>query len=87
MLMCKDVVERASEYLDQDLTTMQRLRFKMHLMMCRHCRRFMQHLGITQDTSARVAEQQASKQTTDDQVVERVMAHIEKNLSQARKDS
>ncbi|MDX1456992.1 MAG: zf-HC2 domain-containing protein [Marinobacter sp.] len=44
MLMCRDLAIIASDYLDGELGTTDRLSVKMHLMMCRHCRSFIGNL-------------------------------------------
>lgn len=55
MLKCKDVAERASDYLD---APDRRLKWQMrlHLAMCSHCRRFMRHLANTRQLAARVGK-------------------------------
>lgn len=40
MLKCRDIVEQASDYLDQDMSLRQRMNYRLHLFMCHHCRRF-----------------------------------------------
>ncbi|MBL1273491.1 MAG: zf-HC2 domain-containing protein [Oceanospirillales bacterium] len=49
MLMCKDLAEIASDYIDDELTGRQNLSVKMHLMMCRHCRTFIGNLRASTD--------------------------------------
>ena len=49
MLMCKDLAEIASDYIDDELTGRQNLSVKMHLMMCRHCRPFIGNLRASTD--------------------------------------
>ena len=44
MLKCKHVTEQASSYLDGEMGFVKRLQFRIHLMMCVHCRRFMHNL-------------------------------------------
>ncbi|MDX1756302.1 MAG: zf-HC2 domain-containing protein [Marinobacter sp.] len=44
MLMCRDLAIIASDYLEGELATADRLSVKMHLMMCRHCRSFIGNL-------------------------------------------
>lgn len=46
MLSCRDVTERASDYLEDDITPRQRLAIRLHLMMCRHCRRLVKQLSL-----------------------------------------
>lgn len=41
MLMCKDIHQKASDYHDGNMSFGQRASFKLHLMMCVHCRRYL----------------------------------------------
>jgi hypothetical protein len=41
MLSCREVTERASDYLDRALPLRQRLAVRLHLFMCQHCRRYL----------------------------------------------
>ena len=47
MLSCKDITEKASEYLDQELPFFTRLKVKIHLRMCQNCDRYVKQLQIT----------------------------------------
>lgn len=47
MLSCKDVSHKASDYLDRNLPWRTRLGMRMHLLICVHCRRYVQQLGVT----------------------------------------
>ena len=40
MLKCRDVVHQADALLAGDLTGRQRFAMRMHLVICRHCRRY-----------------------------------------------
>ncbi|MCM0614017.1 zf-HC2 domain-containing protein [Marinobacter sediminum] len=44
MLMCRDLAEIASDYIDGELNVQKNLSVKMHLMMCRDCRSFIGNL-------------------------------------------
>ncbi|MDX1558980.1 MAG: zf-HC2 domain-containing protein [Marinobacter sp.] len=44
MLMCRDLAEIASDYIDGKLNGRQNLSVKMHLMMCKDCRTFIGNL-------------------------------------------
>ena len=44
MLMCRDLAEIASDYIDGELNGRQNLSVKMHLMMCKDCRTFIGNL-------------------------------------------
>lgn len=44
MLKCREIVDNADQLLNGDLNRRQRLAIKMHLLMCRHCRRYVRQL-------------------------------------------
>jgi len=47
MLNCKTLAQRhASDYLDQQLTIRQHFGVRVHLMLCRNCRRFVDQLRL-----------------------------------------
>lgn len=46
MLTCSEVAAQASTYLDQDMTMTQRAAFRLHLMYCSNCRRFVSQLQL-----------------------------------------
>ncbi len=47
MLICSQITELVTEYLEGRLPLGQRLRFQMHLGMCRHCRRYLSQMKTT----------------------------------------
>ncbi len=49
MLMCRDLARIASDYIDGELGTPQKLSIKMHLMMCKDCRSFIGNLRASID--------------------------------------
>lgn len=48
MLSCKDLVAHSSDFLDGQLSLRERLGVRAHLAMCRHCRRFIRQMKVTQ---------------------------------------
>ncbi|MBT4520241.1 MAG: zf-HC2 domain-containing protein [Halieaceae bacterium] len=72
MLKCSEVVEQASDFVDENLPWYSSLRIKMHLLMCVHCRRFLRHFSATID----LAEPAGRRQATATEI-ERVMKHID----------
>lgn len=48
MLSCKALVACSSEFLDGELSLGQRMSVRMHLVMCRHCRRFIKQMRLSQ---------------------------------------
>lgn len=47
MLSCKHIVDLGTDYLDQELGFWKKTEMKMHLLICRHCRRYMKQLKQT----------------------------------------
>ncbi len=54
MLTCQEVTEVVTDYLEGRQSLMQRLRFQMHLGMCRHCRAYLKQMKTTVDTIGRL---------------------------------
>ncbi len=44
MLTCREVTERADEYIDGELGFWPAMHVRMHLVACRYCRRFIKQL-------------------------------------------
>lgn len=47
MLTCSQMTDLVTEYLEGKLSLAQRLRFQLHLGMCRHCRRYLSQMNMT----------------------------------------
>lgn len=47
MLSCRDVTELASDHLESGLTGITRFRFRLHVLMCGNCRRYLDQLRQT----------------------------------------
>lgn len=47
MFKCKDIAEHSSDYLDQRLSWQQKLAFKLHVFICKNCRRYMRQFQQT----------------------------------------
>lgn len=44
MLSCRDFVNNADQLLDRDLRVSTRIALRTHLLLCRHCRRYLKQL-------------------------------------------
>lgn len=44
MLSCKEITELITDYLEGRLSFWQRMRFQMHVGMCRHCRAYLKQM-------------------------------------------
>lgn len=76
MLSCKDVANRASDYLDNQTNTNLRWQMRLHLMMCSHCRRFMRHLRLTRHLVNTTVQQEKNDVDTE-AIYRRVLQKIE----------
>lgn len=47
MLNCKDITELLTEYLEGEMTLLDRMRVRTHLLMCPPCRRYADQLALT----------------------------------------
>ena len=47
MLSCQQLTEVVTDYLEGKMSLGQRVRFQMHLGMCRHCRAYLQQMKLT----------------------------------------
>ena len=45
-LTCRDVTDRASEYLDDRLPILTKVRVRLHLASCAHCRAYMKQIDL-----------------------------------------
>lgn len=78
MLMCKDLTRIASDYIDDELNARQNLSVKVHLMMCKGCRTFIDNLKTSTElmkhhSSSRVDEDLLRQ--IDERVAEALVAH------------
>lgn len=46
MLKCREVAEESGDYIDRAMPWHRALMVRLHLLMCRHCRRFVDHLRM-----------------------------------------
>lgn len=47
MLTCKQITELVTDYVEGALPLRDRLRFQLHLGMCRHCRAYLRQMKLT----------------------------------------
>jgi hypothetical protein len=56
MLTCKQITELVTDYAEGQLGLMDRLRFWMHISMCRNCRRYVRQLQATAKALGKLPE-------------------------------
>ncbi len=44
---CEKIVEQASDYLDKNMSFSKRMKMRLHLLMCVHCRNFVRQFELT----------------------------------------
>lgn len=59
MLRCKDVFDRASALIDEEISPWEGLQMQMHLALCKGCRRFIEQMRQTDRITSEVAPQVA----------------------------
>jgi anti-sigma factor RsiW len=47
MLTCREITELVTDYAEGNLSFMDRVRFQMHIGMCRNCRRYVRQVKAT----------------------------------------
>ncbi len=52
---CKEVTRMVSDSMDRDLPLIQRMRMRMHLLMCKYCSRFEKQLALLRKASRSLA--------------------------------
>lgn len=80
MPSCKDITEHASDYLDRDLTLLQRAGFRLHLFMCVHCRQYVEQLKLTITTLGKIGKTpEASPPSVDPQQVQDIVSQLHRH--------
>ncbi len=46
MLNCREITERASDFIDARLPWRERMEVRLHLVMCRFCREYMRQMTL-----------------------------------------
>lgn len=74
MLNCKQFTDLASDHIDHQHTGWKRVEVRLHLIICRHCRRFSRHLDRSRQTGASIAQQLwRSDPVTTDMIFSRII--------------
>jgi len=78
MPSCKDVTDHSSDYLDRNLSFMERLGFKMHIFLCVNCKRYVSQLKLTIATIGKT--QNAVPQPVDEQHVQKIVKNLQQSV-------
>ncbi len=83
MMNCKEISRLASERFDRELGLLERMRFRMHVLMCHHCRRYARQLAFLRRAIRRLA---AARATRGPRLSAEARARIARRLDTATQD-
>jgi hypothetical protein len=78
MPSCKDITEHSSDYLDRNLPWWRRLGFWVHLLICVHCRRYLDQLKLTISSLGKTPD--ATPPVVEEQQVQDIVKHIQQHV-------
>jgi len=81
MLKCKEISEQASEIVDGNVSGLYKLKIQMHLLMCTHCRSFVQKIKLTKQMVSQLTLTPASDEKVD-QIMDSIEEDKKKNLAE-----
>lgn len=61
-MMCQEVVEVITDYLEGTLPVADRARFEAHLKLCPHCRRYLDQFRLTVEGAGRLKVEDLSEE-------------------------
>lgn len=70
MLKCKDIVKLADKYIDGELSLTQRISFRMHLVLCKHCHRYIKNLSMVINSLKKSSDIEVHNCTLDKEIDE-----------------
>lgn len=72
MITCKDVCDTASDYLDTPPGLLTRLSLRMHLLICKHCRRYLRQLAMSNRAARKLQPSYEPGDEEIDRLIERL---------------
>ena len=66
MLSCREVTELVTDYVEGALSLADRLRFQLHIGMCRHCRAYLRQMKLTAKTLGYLPEPELPPELEDE---------------------
>jgi len=74
MLSCRDVSEKASDYLDRNLPWWARAQVRMHLLLCEYCRRHVAQLKLVVESLRLSGKRDERARESADRILRRLRA-------------
>lgn len=66
MLTCREITELVTDHLEGRLSFMERVRFQLHVGMCRHCRAYLRQMKATIRALARLSLESVPPELSDE---------------------
>jgi anti-sigma factor RsiW len=66
MLSCREITEIVTDYVEGALSLRDRLRFQLHIGMCRHCRAYLRQMKLTARTLGYLPEPELPPELEDE---------------------
>ena len=64
MLKCREVVHESDQFLSDDLPWHRRSRFKIHLIICKHCSRYFRQFKALKDATPSMHKKASDEEVT-----------------------
>ena len=78
MLSCKDITEKANQYLDKEVSLFTRVEMKIHMFICDNCKRYVEQLRTT---IAALGKMNTPAEVVDDGKIDQIINTIKKHNS------
>jgi predicted anti-sigma-YlaC factor YlaD len=76
MLTCKDISETATDHLEGKTSSASRLKFRLHLLYCKNCRRYYRQIQLTISTLQKLPKTVDSKGFPDDAEIDLILQKL-----------
>jgi glutaredoxin 3 len=73
MLTCRELALKASDYLNGELSPWQRLQIRFHMLLCRHCSRYIGQLRLVVASLGTAGRGSASSPTSEEEIVDQLL--------------
>lgn len=71
MLSCKEIIELVTDYLEGRMRLADRMRFQMHIGMCKHCRAYLRQMKATVSVLGQLPDEEAMPDDVRDELRKR----------------
>lgn len=68
MMSCSEITELVTAYLDRRMPLSQRMAFRMHMLMCPHCRRYLRQVRATVALTGKLPTEPVPEEVREDLV-------------------